>query len=180
MTPEKVVIGDATLLLGDCMEILPTLGKVDAVITDLAAGAAGEHLVCADLLMLGYRAFLADQNCPYDVAVDVGGRLIRIQVKSTRKAKALPQRVGHFPAYMWNVRRAGKGGARVYAAGEFDLLACVALDARKVAYLPPSEQCQTVHIRTHENAQAPAHGGKAGKTFSQYPFARAMQEVLNG
>ena len=27
-------IGDATLYLGDCAEILPTLGKVDAVITD--------------------------------------------------------------------------------------------------------------------------------------------------
>ena len=30
----KEVIGDATLYLGDCMEVLPTLGKVDAVITD--------------------------------------------------------------------------------------------------------------------------------------------------
>lgn len=30
----KVQIGDATLYLGDCMEILPTLNKVDAVITD--------------------------------------------------------------------------------------------------------------------------------------------------
>lgn len=30
----KVEIGDATLYLGDCMEILPTLDKVDAVITD--------------------------------------------------------------------------------------------------------------------------------------------------
>jgi hypothetical protein len=30
----KVEIGDATLYLGDCMDILPTLGKVDAVITD--------------------------------------------------------------------------------------------------------------------------------------------------
>lgn len=30
----KKTIGDATLYLGDCMEILPTLGKVDAVITD--------------------------------------------------------------------------------------------------------------------------------------------------
>lgn len=27
-------IGDATLYLGDCLEILPTLGKVDAVVTD--------------------------------------------------------------------------------------------------------------------------------------------------
>lgn len=28
------IIGDATLILGDCREILPTLGKVDAVVTD--------------------------------------------------------------------------------------------------------------------------------------------------
>lgn len=31
---EVVTIGDATLYLGDCMDILPTLDKVDAVITD--------------------------------------------------------------------------------------------------------------------------------------------------
>ena len=30
----KEVIGDAELYLGDCREILPTLGKVDAVVTD--------------------------------------------------------------------------------------------------------------------------------------------------
>lgn len=27
-------IGDCTLILGDCLEVLPTLGKVDAVVTD--------------------------------------------------------------------------------------------------------------------------------------------------
>ena len=31
---KPVIIGDATLYLGDCAEILPLLGKVDAVITD--------------------------------------------------------------------------------------------------------------------------------------------------
>lgn len=30
----KTIIGNATLYLGDCMEVLPTLDKVDAVITD--------------------------------------------------------------------------------------------------------------------------------------------------
>jgi DNA modification methylase len=30
----KEVIGNATLYLGDCREVLPTLGKVDAVVTD--------------------------------------------------------------------------------------------------------------------------------------------------
>lgn len=177
---EVVTIGNATLYHGDCLEILPTLDKVDAVVTDLAAGAAGEHLVCADLLLQGYRAFLSDQNCPYDVAVDVGGRLIRIQVKSTRQAKAIPQRVGHHPAYMWHVRRAGKGGARNYNDGEFDLLALVALDCRRIAYLPPSSQAQTVHIRPHDDPSPPANGGKAGKTFGQFPFSAAVSEVLNG
>ena len=28
------IIGDARLILGDCLEVLPTLGKVDAVVTD--------------------------------------------------------------------------------------------------------------------------------------------------
>jgi site-specific DNA-methyltransferase (adenine-specific) len=32
--PEKVVIGNAELWLGDCREVLPTLASVDAVITD--------------------------------------------------------------------------------------------------------------------------------------------------
>ncbi len=31
---EKVIIGNATLYCGDCMDLLPTLGKFDAVITD--------------------------------------------------------------------------------------------------------------------------------------------------
>ena len=35
-------IGDATLYLGDCLEILPTLEKVDAVVTDPPYGI-GEH-----------------------------------------------------------------------------------------------------------------------------------------
>lgn len=31
---QPVIIGDATLYLGDCLTILPTLGRVDAVVTD--------------------------------------------------------------------------------------------------------------------------------------------------
>ena len=34
MRARTEIIGDATLYLGDCREILPTLGKVDAVVTD--------------------------------------------------------------------------------------------------------------------------------------------------
>lgn len=44
--PEKVIIGNAELWHGDCREILPTLPKVDAVITDPPYGigeAAGKN-----------------------------------------------------------------------------------------------------------------------------------------
>lgn len=34
MIRREEIIGDCRLLLGDCLEILPTLGKVDAVVTD--------------------------------------------------------------------------------------------------------------------------------------------------
>lgn len=38
---EPVTIGNATLYLGDCREILPTLGKVDAVVTDPPYSSGG-------------------------------------------------------------------------------------------------------------------------------------------
>lgn len=60
---EPVTIGRATLYLGDCREILPTLGKVDAVVTDppygigadRAAKAAAEQRKAAEAKPLGQR-----------------------------------------------------------------------------------------------------------------------------
>lgn len=137
--------------------------------TDLDVGTAGEHLVCADLLLSGYIAFRTDQSCAYDIAVDLGGRLVRLQVKSTRGPKQLPQRLTTSLAYQWHVRRAGKGGRRLYADDEFDLLALVGLDIRQVAYVPPSLNRQTIHIRQSASTE--------GKQFSDYPFARALFEI---
>jgi DNA modification methylase len=39
---ETVVIGNATLLLGDCRDLLPTLGRFDAVITDPPYGIGAD------------------------------------------------------------------------------------------------------------------------------------------
>jgi len=41
MTFEVVTIGNATLYCGDCMEVLPTIGQVDAVITDPPYSSGG-------------------------------------------------------------------------------------------------------------------------------------------
>ena len=53
----KEVIGDCTLYLGDCMEVMPTLGTVDAVVTDPPYGlgesgaksASRDNLANADI-----------------------------------------------------------------------------------------------------------------------------------
>lgn len=50
---------------------------------ELQMGKAGEHLVCADLILQGYNAFMADQGLPYDVVVDTDGKIHKVQVKST-------------------------------------------------------------------------------------------------
>lgn len=97
----------------------------------------------------------------------------------SRKPSHMPQarhalrrmRATHIPAYLWHVRRAGKGGVRSYAVGEFDLLALVALDIRRIAYLAPSHTKQTVHIRPP--------GAVGGKHFDHYPFGLALREVVN-
>jgi DNA modification methylase len=53
-----VVIGDATLWLGDCLEILPTLPKVDAVVTDPPYG------IGADKGKKGLRSFNGSRPVP--------------------------------------------------------------------------------------------------------------------
>lgn len=67
----KEVIGDCTLYLGDCRDILPTLGRVDAVVTDPPYSArthAGHDVIAAhsrrdgaDRSGLGYPA-LSEQD----------------------------------------------------------------------------------------------------------------------
>ncbi|CAK7288633.1 group I intron-associated PD-(D/E)XK endonuclease [Streptomyces misionensis] len=138
-------------------------------VSDLAAGTAAEHLVCADLLLAGYLAFLADQNFAYDIAVDLGGQLIRLQVKSTRGLRRIPhQGILRDPVYAFTVRRA-KGSKRAYEVGEFDILALVALDIRATAYFAPSQHRQTIHIKPP--------GVAGGKQFSDFPFDAAVREV---
>ena len=161
------------MIHGDCLEVMATLDaeSIDAIVTDLAAGTAGEHLVCADLLLAGYRAFLADQNCPYDVAVEIGGRLVRIQVKATRAPRTIPQRATHRAAYLFHTRRAGKRGQRRYAADDFDVLALVALDIRRIAYVPHVDLRDNILIRV----PGVEYGGKnrMGRQFDALTFGAA-------
>jgi len=61
---EIVTIGDATLYLGDCMDILPTLDKVDAVITDppYGIGESSKKVASRQRKSGGKSTALADQR----------------------------------------------------------------------------------------------------------------------
>lgn len=138
--------------------------------SELAVGAAGEHLVCADLLMHGMHAFLSTQACPYDVAFEWDNRIVRVQVKATRVPRPLAQKgQRHVTGYVWNLRR-GKGASRAYRSGEFDVLAAVALDTKEIAWLRPADVRQTFIV--------PVSGNRtACKTFADFTLHRAMESL---
>ena len=133
---------------------------------DLVAGTAAEYLVCADLLLAGFSAFRADQACPYDVVVDLGHRLARVQVKAAREPRPYMQvRQTHIVGYTWYCRQ-GKGATRAYDPTSFDVLALVALDTRRVAYLPAQSARQTVQIPVSGAKRLPRRAGFDTLTFS--------------
>lgn len=159
----------------------------DAKLSELAAdpssalelGKAAEHLVCADLILLGHRAFLSDQGLPYDVVVDLGGRLIRIQVKGACfarncSARSRVERV----TYSFFVRRVGKSGRKRLSDADCDLVALVALDIRVVAYLPIQVCGATVqllppasdHVRVN-----PAGARSWARTIAEFSFENAVE-----
>lgn len=136
-------------------------------------GAAGEHLVCADLLLAGYPASLAPAGSSYDVVVDVNGRLLRVQVKATERPREFAARPSDyrrgFCAYAFTVSmRTSASSRRRYDTDAFDVAALVALDTRQIGYLSRSELGSTVLLR------APGTDGYgAARDFDALPFARA-------
>ena len=73
-------------------------------INDLQIGKAGEYLVCVDLILQGHISFLSEQGLPYDVIFDYKGRLLKVQVKTTRSSKDIPQRKLQVKGYIFNIK----------------------------------------------------------------------------
>lgn len=141
---------------------------------DLELGKAAEHLVCADLIMQGYRAFLSDQGLPYDILVDVDGAFVRVQVKATRRPTNPSPEHRRSPGYFFHLRRAGKGGRRRYPRSAFDIYALVAMDRQAIAYLAPEDcQYQTIALRVPGQKYF-LKGGKTSREFGGATFDRAL------
>lgn len=99
---------------------------------ELQIGKAGEHLVCYDLILQGYNAFLADQGLPFDVLIEKDGSLLKVQVKTTTKLIS-PGKSQNI--YRFGTRRA-KGQKTRTRKAEVDFFAFVATDISKIAYIP--------------------------------------------
>ena len=132
---------------------------------DLEIGKAAEHLVCYDILLKGYNAFLSDQGLPYDIIVDLGSRILRVQVKGTRRPKnPMP---GHrlSDGYFFHIRN------------EFDMYALVALDIHAIAYFAKDALIlQTVSLRVPGIQYH--HDSRAVRRFENADFERALTSVL--
>ena len=117
-------------------------------VTDMQIGKAGEYLVCADLIFKGFIAFPSEQGLPYDVVADCNGKLIRIQVKTTRESRKISQRENDTPACLFHVRRCGKGGRQSYSERDIDVFALVDLETKDIGYVFVSDASQTMILRS--------------------------------
>ena len=116
-------------------------------IEDMQIGKAGEYLVCADLIMRGYIAYPSEQGLPYDVVLDMGGELIKVQVKTTRAYKQTPQRVNNNMTYAFNVKRCGKKNKSSHTKESCHIFALVALDEKIIGYMKNEDIKQTMFFR---------------------------------
>ena len=120
-------------------------------ISDLQIGKSGEYLVCADLILNGFIAYPSEQGLPYDVVMDVDGILYKVQVKTTRGAKHVPQRKTDIPAYIFHIGNHGKRNkTKLYSKNQVDIFALVALDSKRIAYLPFFNHKTSMNFRVPE------------------------------
>lgn len=143
----------------------------------LEIGKAGEHIACADLIMHGYHCFLTGQGLPYDLAVEVDDKLLRVQVKATLAAKNVsangrPERI----CYCWNIRSRGKKSTKRLDDSQCDIVALVALDTKSVAYFPIGAAAQTIQLLSDDAGDRTGSGRKGwSRKMSQFTFEAAVR-----
>lgn len=102
---------------------------------DMQLGKAGEHLVCFDLIKSGYNAYLTEQGLPYDIILDDGVNLFKIQVKTTREP-VLYGKNTRTKKYLFNINRCVKREKKKYNDSDVDIFALVGIDKMVIGYLP--------------------------------------------
>ncbi len=149
-----------------------------------AIGAAGEYLVCADMIMHGFRAWQAPNSFSYDVISEINGRLVRVSVKSTLQPRHRPGRIASKQCYRWrlarSVPRRERSAIRPYTESLTDIIAVVALDTKLIGYLPVNDFPMTLEIEApHGLPSAGRYGPRELKlrTFAEFSLASAIDRL---
>lgn len=101
-------------------------------------GRAGEFIVCAVLSEMGVFVHHVP-SAGYDLIAEIDGELVRIQVKSRTYANCKSAYGFNASKELNKARNAGlKRQGRPLDKRDCDILACVAMDRRKVIFLPVS------------------------------------------
>ncbi len=102
-------------------------------------GKVGEYLICADLILRGYQAFIvSDPASPFDIVLNINGKLLKVQVKTTvtqaiHYVRKDMDRV--MPTYVFKVGACGWSGKKKHNADNVDIYALVVLSTREIAYV---------------------------------------------
>lgn len=96
-----------------------------------AKGVASEKLVEVDLILQGFDTFQpASQELPYDLIAQKDGKFYKIQVKMGQKKQE---------NRIYVDARKGSAKERHYDHSDYDVLAVVDLEHKKVAYIPKNK-----------------------------------------
>lgn len=128
-------------------------------------GMAGEALVVADLTLQGCNVFTpTNSHLPdYDLVVEIDGYLFKVQVRTGRSD-------GHKIKY--DLRRSSNAKDRYEKTGNYDILACVDIDSRKIAYLNKIEELSVTLVLFQPVNMKGYHTDNPPKLFENYTDVR--------
>lgn len=147
-------------------------------ISDMQIGKAGEYLVCAELIMMGFIAYPSEQGLPYDVVMDYKGRLLKVQVKTTRGLRSVLQRKNPTKAYQFNIKRCGKKNQQIHTSESVDLFALVALDTKQIGFMLNKDIKQTMAFRPDSLKGTYLDENSSRKTTGTYLSDLTLNKVL--
>lgn len=97
-------------------------------------GKSGEYFVAFEFTVRGFDVTIAAEGLPYDLLVDIENRIVRVQVRTTGRA-----RDGRYMFSLLRCSHKGEGKSRHHTPDGIDLFAFVAADIRKVVFATAAE-----------------------------------------
>ena len=131
-------------------------------------GELGELAVLYDLIKQGYDAYLISGSHAYDIVLDIGTKILKVQVKTTNYLYSY-KKVRNIYKFHTN-----RPGLRVrYKKKDIDLMALIALDCNVIAYIPYNRSASaSTTFRSRKIVYA--HKSNA-RYLEDYPLSKCLK-----